>query len=360
MPRALILSASVGAGHVSSAASLEMECKRRGVDVSNVDLMTTTPSAFRGWYRGGYETLVRRAPRVWGRLYRASDRPYGTFWLQTALDLIFTRSVARLIDDAKPDWVIVTHSLPLPVLASLRKTRTFRTAVVVTDLYPHRMWRRGAADRYFVPTPECGEELEIRLPRIVGAWSAPGIPIHPAFSRSRPRSGVTRKILVSAGAIGGGPLEDVVVTLSSLTDDVETTVCCGKNERTRDRVMGLALPRVEVLGAIPNHEMAERMMAADLLVSKAGGITMFEALATGTPTIIYKPLVIPGQEEDNARFIVSKHCGVCVERPEELSRVVRDLLGHPTALARMSAAAAAMGRPDAAARIVSDLFGVEK
>ncbi|MEZ5163479.1 MAG: hypothetical protein R2688_06955 [Fimbriimonadaceae bacterium] len=138
-PRILVLSASTGNGHTSAADAIVAQAQAMGLHAVHEDVLDFTSKGFRKWYRGGYETLVRRRPKMWGHLYRTSDRPRFNYYFQTGLDKQFCRPLSKIIRSHKPDWVICTHSLPQPALARMRDQISFRMGVVVTDLYVHRM-----------------------------------------------------------------------------------------------------------------------------------------------------------------------------------------------------------------------------
>jgi processive 1,2-diacylglycerol beta-glucosyltransferase len=74
----LILSASVGAGHLRAAEAVEAALQRTGapVTVANYDVLTLMPPAVRKVYRDGYFKMVKRAPRLLGWLYEATDKPF--------------------------------------------------------------------------------------------------------------------------------------------------------------------------------------------------------------------------------------------------------------------------------------------
>jgi processive 1,2-diacylglycerol beta-glucosyltransferase len=345
----------VGNGHVSAANALEAEAASRSVRVSNVDMLEMTPKPFRAWYAGGYEMLVRRNPGFWRHLYRSSDRPLLAFQFQTLLDRIFCRGVAPLLADFRPDWVLCTHSLPQPALAALRARYGFRMAVCVTDLHPHLMWLRGAPDRYFVPTDQTARLLAARQPSARWRIVVSGMPVHFAFEPAAvPPSDPV--VLVSSGGIGGGPVKAVVQQLAKV--GCRVIVAAGRNARLRKELQDAGLPpSVEILGHIPLQEMAVRMRQASLLVGKPGGLTTFEALASGLPLVIYEPFVIPGQEEDNARFVIDAGIALSAADLDSLSKTVREVLQGRDRLSAMRRAALSNAQPGATRRIVDSLAG---
>jgi processive 1,2-diacylglycerol beta-glucosyltransferase len=98
----------------------------------------------------------------------------------------------------------------------------------------------------------------------------------------------------------------------------------------------------------------ELMAEASLLITKPGALTCSEALATGVPLLLYSPL--PGQEEDNAAYLVRRGAAVRAANAASLGRIAAWLLSHPEMLNGLRARAAAIGRPDAAAD-AADVIG---
>lgn len=367
-PKVLLVSASTGNGHTSAARALKDALAQRGMDAPLVDTLDYCPASFRSWFRDGYEVLVLHSPELWGHLYRTSDRPRFNYRFQTMLDFVFVARLNELIEENKPDWVVCTHSLPQPRLAfERRKHPHFRVGVVVTDLYPHRTWLRGDPDHYFVPGEWTKTLLEQRKPEAKGRISVTGIPINPVFGLKQ-SAGEAREqlglcpdlptLVLTAGGIGGGPVEKAVAALMHLTKPCQVVVVCGRNETLLHRLESDAAALCEdskvnlvLKGHVPQGEMAALMRASDFLIGKPGGLTMSECLATGCPFVIYLPLLIPGQEEGNARFLQESGAGMAVDGPTELKEVAEALLHAPERLAGMRQAALKVARPNAAADI---------
>jgi processive 1,2-diacylglycerol beta-glucosyltransferase len=92
--------------------------------------------------------------------------------------------------------------------------------------------------------------------------------------------------------------------------------------------------------------MDELMKAADILISKAGGSTCAEALATGLPMIILGAVV--GQERANARFLTKAGVAVQADSYKIVPSILRNLLDSPSELQHMKRKARALARPNAA------------
>jgi processive 1,2-diacylglycerol beta-glucosyltransferase len=356
--RILILTASTGAGHLSAAQALHRAFAKEGNVVQTIDCMDICNPAFRAWYRGGYERLVLSRPSLWGSLYRRSDQPRLSYRFQTMLDSRFMDRLKPLIKSFHPNWVICTHSLPQPRLAELRSEMGFKIAVVVTDLYPHRMWIRGEPDLYCVPTEWSLTELRKRIGLGPEAFVT-GIPIADEFGQEygpvRPESQDGLSVLVTAGGIGGGPLVPLVEALASLDVRLKITAMCGGNESLFQQVSVISTRTgsfLEAVRKVPNAEMASRMRSADILIGKPGGLTTSEALAAGLPFLVFNPCVIPGQEERNAEFLVEIGAGLRADDECQVGTILRDLAQNPVKRQQMQFHAIQNGRPSASHEIV--------
>ena len=352
--RVLILTASAGAGHNMAARALAEECQVLGIEVRVEDLMDLVHPAFRRWFQGGYETMVRKYPGFWGHLYRVSDRKLWCYWYQSFLDYVFCGVLRPILDEYQPSWVICTHSLPQPRLVPLRRKLGFQVAIVVTDLHPHLMWLRGKMDRYFVPADSTKEALAVRMPHSIGCTMVTGIPVNSVFSHPVGNS-EPGTALIAAGGIGGGPLAEA--TQAAVDAGYRCRVVTGGNEALRAQLTDRfgSNPRVEVVGKLTPAAMADSMANSALMISKSGGITTFECFAVGCPLIVYKPLMIPGQEELNAQWIAESGAGSLVDSADELTDVLKRLASDPKLLEGMRVQARRLGRPQASRAILSNL-----
>jgi processive 1,2-diacylglycerol beta-glucosyltransferase len=354
-PRLLLLTASTGNGHLSANRALAVEAEAEGLAIHEADVMLHCHHLFRAWFAGGYERTVRNSPAFWGHLYRRSDRPYFYYRFQTMLDHNFCGGIRHILEASRPDWVVCTHSVAQPRLEDFRREFGFRIAVVITDIHPHAMWLRGEPDYFFAPTQETYDRLRARNPAFADRCEVVGMPINQAFvqaAANRPPAGPRPRVLVTAGGIGSGPLLEVARALEKL--DVEADVVAGRGADNEKRLRAAFPnhPRIRVHGLVPQEGMAKLMAAADLLVAKSGGLTTFEALTCGTPFVVFEPLLIPGQEEDNARFLKQIGAGETCANLDALIRTVSDLAADPARRAQMREAALAHARPDAARRII--------
>lgn len=369
--RVLIVSASAGAGHVRAAQALEKAFAARGdCRVEHIDAVQYSSRLLRKTYDKAYLGLVRRAPEVLALLYKRLDRPWHHQGRRLALDRINTAPMVRLLKRVQPDLCIATHFLPAEIIAWLvakRKLRA-RNAVVVTDFDVHAMWLCRTVDRYYVACEESAEYLaSLGVPREV--LRVTGIPIDPLFAQKLDRREMRRRhgldlerttVLVAAGGYGVGPIERLVTDLLALQRPWQIVAIAGKSAPTQRRLEELARrnrnapTRLVVVGY--TKEMDEWMAAADLLVGKAGGLTVSEALARGLAMAIVAP--IPGQEDRNTDHLLEEGAAVRCNNLSSAPWKIASILDDPARLARMRDAALAIARPCAAQTIAADAMGL--
>src|SRR5262245_28884418 len=156
-------------------------------------------------------------------------------------------------------------------------------------------------------------------------------------------------ITVMGGSFGLNIDDQVEPLLQCGVADAQLLVICGRNAAARTRLEQRKLPaRVHVLGFVTGIQ--HMLAAADMVVTKPGGLTTSEALALGRPLVLTRPL--PGHEEGNADVLCGLGAAVRVSGPESLAATVGALLRDPQRLSAMTAAAAAVGSGQAAETIL--------
>ncbi len=359
--RILLLSASAGAGHLKAAEAMEKACRIRfpQAEVRNLDVLTLTPAPFRKAYSEGYLELVNRVPALLGLVYDRTNRGPVFDRLRLAVDRLNTRAFVDYVEGFAPDLICSTHFLPAQIVGHRKAKRgwTVPQALVVTDFEVHRFWVCPRVELYLTAREENRVHLQalgVAPARIL----ATGIPIDPSFASRPETEGLRRRLgvadrlpllLVLGGGFGVGPVEALVKDLWRHLGKgkAHLAVVCGRNEALRGRLSDAArrapVP-TKVLGF--TTEMPAWMAAADLAVTKPGGLTTSEALARGLPLAVANP--IPGQETRNAMMLYEEGAAISAENPLTAGWRVAALLGDPARLERMRKAARALGRPRAA------------
>jgi processive 1,2-diacylglycerol beta-glucosyltransferase len=358
--RVLILTASYGSGHNEAARSLAAGFSARGAVVTVVDHFATLVHPLFARASGRlYLALLRRAPLVWGAAYALGD------WLSSDSALAFgvtrlgARRLGALLDTLAPDAVVSVHATPAAAMAALAAEgrRLPPHTTVVTDFVAHSQWIARGLDRYCVADDEVGHEFVARgIPR--DRVVVTGVPLRPEFARPvdpaapRRRLGVPADVplvLAMAGSLGGvGRLPDVVRALGRLPAPAHGLVVAGHDADLAERLHRLAGPRTRVLGFA--GDVRALMAAADLLVTKAGGMTLAEAMAAELPMLLYGSL--PGQERRNERFAARAGVALVARSPRELGGLLERALTEPELLEPLRARTRRVRRPQATERIV--------
>jgi processive 1,2-diacylglycerol beta-glucosyltransferase len=370
--RILILSVSVGAGHVRAAEAVEAALRRSGgpVEIQNHDVLSFMPAAFRKVYRDGYFKMVARAPRLIGWLYEATDKPFHKDQVRLKVEQAGAAPLLKKIRDFDPDIAVCTHFLPTALLDRERRKGRCRARIVtvVTDFEVHGLWLSAPSDHYFVAAEEARAHLE-SLGVDSSNITVSGIPTHPAFAEQKDRTAMRRKhgwredlpaILVSAGGFGAGNAARMLESLIAARVPAQIVAVCGKNpalktalEKIVAKRKAAALPTVKIVGF--TTDMDEFMAAADLMIGKPGGLTTSESLIKGLAWVVVNP--IPGQEEKNAIYLLEHGAGVWCDNLHTLAFKVRSVLEEPGRLESMRESALRLGRPDAGAMIARFVTG---
>ena len=318
-----------------------------------------------------YLFLVRRTSWLWRVSYRLLDGA-GVYRLVQPLRRRWNLSIAsafrRRLAERPVDAVLATHFLPADLCNSLKRLGALAAPliVVVTDLHPHRFWLAALAEAFVVATPQSASVCVARGIE-EGRVRVLGIPVDAAFTSPadpvmlRGRLGLDPQrltVLVTSGGTTVGHFEEVARRLVSLErvhpGRLQLLIICGEADEVRRRLSALAAQSpmpVRVHGFV--ETMADFMGASDLVVAKAGGLTISESLARGKPLILYH--VIPGQEEMNARYVAEHHAGLIARDPAGPAEAIAACLAHPERLAAMRQAARSLSRPRAAVEIMEQV-----
>jgi processive 1,2-diacylglycerol beta-glucosyltransferase len=368
MARVLILHASVGSGHKRAADALAAAFARRTPGQVRVeDVLDYTNPIFREAYSHSYLRLTDKLPELWGYVYEQTDRDFFRFAteIRTLVDSTWAWGLRKLLREYAPHVIVCTHFLPVEVL-SMRKGRarlTQQLYCVVTDYSAHAFWAYRDVDRYFVATEETRRELiERKVPGEV--VQVTGIPVH--LDVAQPKTCEDRRaelgyaldrplITLFGGGLDPGRVRAIVRGLMQRQMRATLVIVAGRNRGLLNEISDLdGTPFLELhkLGFI--NYVDDLVVASDLVVTKAGGLTVSEVLARGRPMVIIDP--IPGQEESNADYLTGIGAGIGIRLPQHVPFAIEQLLTDSDRLMTMSKDAARAARPRAALDIVETIL----
>jgi processive 1,2-diacylglycerol beta-glucosyltransferase len=271
------------------------------------------------------------------------------------------RTLDRLIEATGARALVAPHFYGASALGRYKDQHPNAfTAVVLTDYVPHPMGVPDNLDLYIVADDAAAETVErIGVP---GERIHPtGIPIDPAFEVPADVPGVRKDVLgfpedgeddlplviVMGGGLGGGHLENVVTSLLEASAAMHLVVLCGSNAKNCERLRAIAQARGRSATLLSFTDRVRDLMAASqVLVTKPGGMSCTESLASGLPQVLFNP--IPGQEEDNAAAMVRYGAGVMVDKTDDILGETMKILTSENHRRRMQASARAAHRPHSA------------
>ncbi|HVY62854.1 MAG TPA: glycosyltransferase [Planctomycetota bacterium] len=372
--RILIIHATAGNGHKRAAEAVAAAYRAMGGghDVDVIDSLDWAPPKFKTFYQQSFEQSVKHAPWFFGAMFHGSSEA-ARFRAFRTMRRIFNRVVAHdLCDEVTrrdPDVVINTHFLSLDALARRKRRGRLEAAIgcVVTDYVAHGYWVEPDCDRYWVPTVEVARGVHQRgVSR--GKICVTGSPVDPVFAQPADREAARaalgidparRVVLVLGGGLGMGPVADIAGGLASRRDvPVALEVVCGKNERLKAEVEAMtrgAVAPVRVHGFV--NTIPQLMAAADLVVTKPGGLTTSECLAIGRPMLLFEAM--PGQEKGNADYFVGAGAARLIDAASA-GAVIGELLGDRAKLDALAARARELSKPHAARMIAEDALALKR
>ncbi|MDQ6766487.1 MAG: UDP-N-acetylglucosamine 2-epimerase [Candidatus Eremiobacteraeota bacterium] len=332
-----------------------------------VDSYRYASNVFHRVASNGYIGIVKLLPQLYKFAYDQAERATKISAFKTWLHRYTALNLRQFVAELRPDVVVCSHAFPCGVMAEYKREFSDAPPVVgiVTDFVVHPFWIHRNIDKYAVATAGMRQTLVSRgvaPSRVV----VTGIPIDCRFGhamskrRARQLLGLAPEVttlLLMGGGLGIGPLENAMLAIDRLKKDVQTVVVVGKNKSLEKRLNEVATTmhgRVKVVGFIQN--VYDYMRAADILVSKPGGLTSSEALVTQLPIIMLRPL--PGQEERNTRYLQERGVGLRVDRSRDITAALEHLLDSPSTLERMRRNARSLAHPEAAQSVASLIEGL--
>jgi UDP-N-acetylglucosamine:LPS N-acetylglucosamine transferase len=373
VPKILIISSDTGGGHRSAAAAIVAGVQKfwesdsyavrvvRAVEESHA--VTEKLVRFYNW--------VLRNKQHWMKyLYWAINR------LRPETREFFHRRcvgyVRELFEKWCPHVVVSVHPLTQHVIARVLKelglAETIPLVTVVTDPC-YGFWRGWACDEvrlYLVASEEARQQLidyGVAAERI----KVSGMPVHPKFDLPDERTAQEARyalgldpekftVFVNAGWVGGGNIPEIFRELVRGELDVQAIFLAGRNDELREEAEQMAEHAKFPVKVIGYSEHVEQLMqAANVMISKLGGLTTFEALACRVPIIADATTPPMPQESGAAKLVAQRGAGILLQRAVDIVPTVRRLATDAKLYAQMRAATANLAIPQSTRRIVEEI-----
>nr|WP_248733348.1 glycosyltransferase [Neobacillus rhizosphaerae] len=343
----LILSASFGDGHkqVANALSEAVQFTLPNVEPIILDIMEWLHPNLFPVSHYFYSRVIKRFPRVYSYLYNRT-RERNPFSVK--LNSFFTLGMGSMLDiieEIQPSVVVSTYPFAAGIMSKLKENGLVNipAVTIITDYTDHSYWIHPFTDQYIVGSKQVKDRLishGVESHKIKHT----GIPVRKKFVTTQSRECLAKKynlnsnhftLLIMGG--GEGLIGKGISTfraLEKLSSPIQIIIVCGRNKNLKNQ-LGEKLSRskhhILLLGYSEN--VNELMALSDLMISKPGGVTTSEAMAMELPLLVYHPL--PGQEEDNANFLVESGLAMQAENDHDLIGKIESLIMDSKPLYRM-------------------------
>lgn len=374
MKKVLVFYASYGGGHLSAAKSIK-ECINSdypSIDVELIDCMKYINKGIEKVTTTAYKEMAKNAPWAWGRVYYKSQKgPLAQ--ISSSSNKIMAIKLNKLIEEKKPELIISTHPFANQMCSFLKKKSKIsaKIATVLTDYAPHEQWLVGNEyiDYFFVAHEGMKEALHkegIPYDKIFST----GIPLSNKFLIHYDKPELLKKFGLSpdkktilffgGGEFGLGKSRTLDILRSFITDfnDIQIVAISGKNNKMKRKfedIVKYSNKEDEVKILEYTNEVPELMSISDLVVTKPGGLTTTESIASGVPIVVINP--IPGQEEENAEYLESKNVAIWLKKNMDIRETLQNLFSNPDRMREMKIRARIMSKRYSTKDICKILLG---
>lgn len=413
----LILSASTGGGHNRASNALKAYITSTDPDtqVEIVDTLKYCSNMLNKTVTIGYKALAKNAPELYGTFYKSADKESPVSELVHTAMTQFAKKLLPLIEDKNYDIVVTCHPFASSMMSILKSTYNITVPVVsiITDYMPHRAYIGDHIDAYITASKDTADNLSHKYGVDSRRIYPLGMPIFDSFyhkdekraSETLDRLGFSHDIptvLIMAGSFGVNDILKIYENLVELDIEYQIIVITGKNQRLYEAFEKLLnrnikefethdystlfsnLSDANIAKLIFEHseqlrrEMSSKLIktftrstdktkptklfyfvdnvedymhVCDLIITKPGGLTTSESLACSLPMAVFK--AFPGQEAQNADFLVDKHCAIVLEKGQNGAKQVESLLSSKETLAHMKQSCKNCAQQNSTGRIYS-------
>lgn len=373
MKKILIFYGAYGGGHLAAATAIKNYIDKNYSDSKTmlVDCVEYINKYLNKLSTAAYREMAKKAPWIWKKVYTNSD--HGTLAkISKTSNNLMARKLNRIIQEFNPDLVVSTHPFSNQMCTVLKKKKKIncKIATILTDMAPHAQWLVNSEyiDYFFVSNNEMKSSLSDSGIADFKIFVT-GIPLSDRFKQSFDKSLIFQEfglssekktILFFAGGefgLGRKTTSLVFRALIRLFKDCQVVALSGRNKKLNYKFNKIVESynvenRVKVLDY--TKKVPELMSISSIVITKPGGLTTTESLVSGLPLILINP--IPGQEEENADFLVRNGVAVWIKKEDNIARVLKNLYRHPEIVSEMKSKIPELAKPDSTKNICDILM----
>lgn len=298
----LILTGKFGMGHNSAALAIKEQLLLENPNY-NIEIIDFIEYMFPRYSKFIYNTfnfLTNKCHSIYNTLNNISSKSS-----TIPLKKFIIKKIDDLLNNYNTTTIISVFPLCSQYISAYKKmsSKQITLNTFITDVVAHKEWISNETNYYFVASLETKNYLlanNIPSNKIIIS----GIPVKQKFKKSI-KLNKNKNILIMGGGLGLIPhIKEVLNTLNN-SQNIKTTIITGHNIKLYKQLKN-TYKNIEVIGF--TNEVYKYMNNASLIITKPGGITLFEAINTTTPILTIKPFL--NQEVGNAKFIEDKNIGI--------------------------------------------------
>jgi processive 1,2-diacylglycerol beta-glucosyltransferase len=360
----LILYAPLGVGHKAAANAIaeSFATKYPEIEVKNIDTLDFVFDIFKNGLPWMYNQTIMKIPTLYKWIYSYYNYKLTSRHLNSVSVVMLKKSrFVKFIEEFSPDFIISTNPLSMQLVSLTKKRNIINipSANVCTDYGFHTFWINEDVNYYFVANEDIKNSL-IERGTDGNIVKITGIPISEKFIEVLDRKKIINDLnfddskpilLIVGGRLNYRSLLKIVSGVKRKNKDLQLIIVAGRDEVLQRKLRGSDIrknPSIRIFYFVNNLE--DYMTVADLILTKAGGLTVSECLAKNLPMVFSD--VIPGQEEDNAKYITKRGAGIKANGVKKSIEVINDLFLKPEKLTEMKQCCKNISKPKAAEELV--------
>ena len=373
MKKILIFYGSYGGGHLSASRSIKEYIEKNYPDseILMIDFMEYISKAINKVTTKAYTDLAKNAKWIWGKIYYATEKG-AVLKISSGAQKALSLRLNKLFKEYMPNLIISTHPFSSQMCAFLKSKGKLNCtlATVMTDYAVHKQWFMFSeyVDYIFVAHDGMKQEL---IKNGVEEFKiyATGIPLSNRFLLNYNKEQILNELNLSVnkktvlffagGEFGFGKDKTfkILKTIINSFPNMQVVAIAGRNKKMKNNFEELveetnSYENVKILAY--TNKVPELMSISDLVISKPGGLTTTESLASGLPIIVINP--IPGQETENAEFLEKHQVGIWLKKKDNVEEKLYDIFNTPEKLQKMKINARLLAKKNSTADICKILL----
>lgn len=330
----LILTGKFGMGHYSVSKSLceQIQSNHPNASVVIKDVFDYTLPTYSNVIYRAFNVMVNKGSVFYNQVYKITEnRKYN---MNPMFLRYFLPKLDILIKDIKPNIIISTLPFCSQLISryKMKYNPSLPLITCITDISSHSEWLNDNTNCYLVGSNSLKNDLILKgVPE--NKIFINGIPVKEEFKRSITNGSSNEKqLLIMGGGLGLLPKSKAFYNQLNSLENVKTTVITGNNTEIYNMLHG-KYENINVLGY--TNEVYKYMQKADLILSKPGGITLFESIYSETPLIAFKPFL--QQEINNTNFILNNGIGKVLDTsPDKCFDIIKKIIFDDAILDNLS------------------------